>query len=130
MIDKHAMDEAFEDYYKRLLASKTKSDLLGLRLDSLLYECHRAAYTRGHAAGIQLEQNRVNERRTRREEAEAAVPRVRTFSPPLPRPANESSNEAGTASAVHIPIVIEGEISLDRNRPVGEYLEDRPSDQG
>lgn len=50
-VDKERLKLAFEDWYKRLWVERSLVDVLSMRIDMLLYECHKAAYIRGHSDG-------------------------------------------------------------------------------
>jgi hypothetical protein len=122
MINRHIIEAAFQDWYTELRLRTSLVEFLGGRLDRLLFTCFRNGFTRGHAQGMADAEERASARRQRLEDASLPPPRRQG------RPAVEtvvtSRNEAGTASAIHIPVVIEGTVSLDRERSVGEYLED------
>lgn len=124
MIDKNLVELGFQDFYQELWRRRSVADILGTRPDALLYEVYRAAASRFYALGIEEGARRAEEKHDRVRRAVEEDPRL---PPRRPQEAVESfvtsRNPEGTASALHIPIVIEGVLSpdLDRSRPVGEY---------
>jgi hypothetical protein len=135
MIDRGLVEVSFQEWFESLWKRRSVVDLLGTRPDVLLYEAYKASAQRFYAEGVQEGMRRAEEEaekrlaRARRAEADPLVQQHRQGMERREPPGSvvTSRNAEGTASATHIPIVIEGEIHLDRQRSIGEYLREDSS---
>lgn len=130
-VNRNMVEAAFEDWYRDFWTRTSLADFLASRIDKALFACFKVGYTRGYSQGRIEEREHLDAIRRNRLESEASIPRVRQQGQGMERRESgdvrsvvTSRNEEGTASATHIPIVIEGNIALDRSRPVGEYTGD------
>jgi hypothetical protein len=121
MIDKNLMEAAFEEWYKDMCVRTSLMTWLGKRPNRIFFACFKVGYTRGHAQGVLDGLARADERKRRLDSA--MIPSLR------PSPDRQPSGKvvtarSETAETTHIPIVIEGNITLDRDRPIGQYMDD------
>jgi hypothetical protein len=118
-VDIDRIDIMFEDWYKQFSGSVKTPDLLSMRLDKMLYTCWRTAAMRAYSAGVEDGKRQGREETRKAYMIDEEPPRKFKKSASGVPSASIAVSETSTAS---VPVIIEGEITIDRSRPLSDYI--------